>query len=98
MTGQTYILAPWTQNNFDVLSQAIDKHSDISIQEKVKTCFRRSAGDKVGSSGILLCPADDTVFIYMQATATEIDPLLLAQVTDYQLFLPETQPFNEYWI
>lgn len=94
----SYILAPYTTNNFAILQEAVAKYGDLTEESRIKTVYAKSEGDIIGEEGNLLTPADDSAFIYMKATTGELDFELLEGVTDYQIFTANTQPFNDYWL
>ena len=98
MSQYTYILAPHTANNYNVLMQAVGAYPDLTQERRVKFVFKKSEGDLVDDEGGLLVPFDASQYIYMKATTSELDFELLEGVTDYSTYTVDTQPFNEYWL
>lgn len=97
----TYILAPHNAHNFAVLQSALNEYPEIAAEKRVKYVYKRDSSDVVAEDGTLLVPALPNQYIYLCATVPATDPALLeflAQLTSYELFNIDTQPFETYWL
>ena len=87
--ADTYILAPNTTGNFEVLQTFLADYPDIVAEERVKYVFAKSAAE------------NPETFIYLCSTAKIDDPVLqafLAMITGATTYTIDTQPFAFYWL
>ena len=99
--ADTYILAPNTTGNFEVLQTALAGYPEIVAERRVKYVFAKSAGDIIDSEGLLLVAENPETFIYLCTTADISDPVLQAfldMLSMYSIYTIDTQPFAFYWL
>lgn len=92
-----YILAPQTSGNYTALQTACTQFPDLIEERRIKQVHKKDLQDITGEGGSLLVPAGEA-YLYLKATASEFDPVMLDGVTDAQTFTKDTQPFNDYWL
>lgn len=92
-----YILAPQTAGNYAALQEACTQFPDLTQERRVKQVHKKDAADILDDEGALLVPAG-TSYLYLKATASEFDPIMLDGVTDAETFNIDNQPFDTYWL
>ena len=93
-----YLLAPHIPHNFAVLSQAIIDFPDLIAEQQIRMAFPKMQGDVIRQDGGLMLPKSDEPYIYVKADRAELDPSILDQIIDVQVFTIDTQPFETFWL
>lgn len=97
MDEYTYIIAPKSPNNLNILLGFVGLYPTLAEQSRLKTFTKRDVNDVISPDGQLLIAAGAEYYM-VKATTSDFNPDMLDNVTDPETYTVANLPDTVYWL